>query len=68
MPPTKTMSLRTKAVLINSSIMLGLLFEYWTGKPLVAVVIAGILLFVVANLVMMFAARKRDEAKNRSDL
>ena len=64
MPPAKTMSVRTKAVLINSSIMVGLLFEYRTGKPLVAVVIAGILLFVVASLGMMFAARKRDEAKN----
>ncbi len=58
------MTPRLKGILINSSILAALLFEYWTGKPLVAVIIAGILLFVVANLAMMFAARKRNAAKN----
>ena len=58
------MNPRFKAILINSSILAALLFEYWTGKPLVAVIIAGVLLFVVANLALMFAARKRNAAKN----
>lgn len=53
------MTPRNKAILTNSSILAALLFEFWTGKPLLAVVIAGILLFVVANLVMLFAARKQ---------
>jgi hypothetical protein len=58
------MTPRFKAVVINASILAGLLFEYWTGKPLVAILIAGILLFVVANITMMFAARRRNAAKN----
>jgi hypothetical protein len=58
------MTPRFKAVVINASILDGLLFEYWTGKPLVAILIAGILLFVVANITMMFAARRRNAAKN----
>jgi hypothetical protein len=58
MPP------RSKAILINCSILVGLIFEYWTGKPLLAIVIAGTLLLVVANLAMMLAARRRASAKN----
>jgi hypothetical protein len=53
------MTLRSKAILINSSILVALLFEYWAGKPVVAVVLAGMLLLVVANLVMLFVARKQ---------
>jgi hypothetical protein len=58
------MTPRNKAILINSSILVGLLFEYWIGKPLFAIVITGTLLLVVANLAMVISARKQASTKN----
>ncbi|MBN9615201.1 MAG: hypothetical protein BGO25_09925 [Acidobacteriales bacterium 59-55] len=50
---------KAKAILINSSIVAALIYQYWKGTPFSIIVITGILLLVVANLSMMFAAKKR---------
>jgi hypothetical protein len=54
------MPTRTRTILINASIVVGLAFEYWKGKPIIAIAISGILLFAVANLVIAISARRRN--------
>lgn len=53
------MNLRAKAILINCSLIVGLAYQYWKGSPLLSIAIAGILLFIVANLMLMFASNKQ---------
>jgi hypothetical protein len=58
------MSVRTRTILTNASIAVGLAFEYWKGRPAIAILIAGILLFTVANVVLVIATRKRNATNN----
>ena len=43
-----------KAIYINSALALGLGLEFYRGRPLVVVGITGVLLFTVANLILIF--------------
>jgi hypothetical protein len=54
------MPTRTKAILINASIAVGLVFEYVKGKPVAAILIAGAVLFAVANVVVAISVKKRN--------
>jgi hypothetical protein len=54
-----SMTPKAKSILINCSIVAALIYQYWKGTPFFIIAITGILLLVVANLMMMFAARKR---------
>jgi hypothetical protein len=56
------MSLKTKAILINCSVIVALVYKYWTGTPFFIIAITGIFLLVLANLLMIFAAKKRTDA------
>ena len=58
------MPTRTKALLINCSVIVGLIYKYWTGTPLFIIAITGIFLLVLANLLMMFATKKRTNPTN----
>jgi hypothetical protein len=58
------LSLRTKTILVNASIAVGLAFEYWKGRPTIAIVIAGLLLFTVANVVIVISTRKQNATNN----
>jgi hypothetical protein len=58
------MSVRTRTILANASITVGLAFEYWKGRPAIAIVIAGILLFTVANIVIVISTKKRNATNN----
>ena len=53
------MNPRTKAVLINVCIATGLLIMFYRGSPIASIAIAGVLLFVVANVLMVMKAKKR---------
>jgi uncharacterized membrane protein len=53
-----------KAVLINCGIAAALMYRYWTGTPLLIVVIAAVVLFPFANVLMVIAANQRP---NRSE-
>jgi hypothetical protein len=64
MPPANTMSLRAKAILMNASIVTGLVLEYFKHQPLLSIAVAGVLLLVVANLALMFVARKQAAERN----
>ena len=58
------MSVRTRTILANASIAVGLAFEYWKGRPTIAIAIAGILLFTVANIVIVMSTKKRNATNN----
>ena len=53
------MTPRTKVIVINCSMITALIYKYWTGTPFFIIAIAAIFLLVLANLLMMFAAKKR---------
>ncbi|HEX4577555.1 MAG TPA: hypothetical protein VH117_09400 [Edaphobacter sp.] len=50
---------KIKAVLINCGIAAALIYRYWTGTPLLIIVIIGIFLFPFANILMALAARQQ---------
>lgn len=52
------MNLRTKAILINASMVATLLFEYRKGSRLLSLAIAGVLVFAVVNIMMFISAKK----------
>ncbi len=47
----------TKAVCINCAIAVGLLLELYWGRPLYVVGILGVVLFAVANLILVFSKK-----------
>jgi len=47
----------TKAVYINCAIAVGLLLELHWGRPLYVVGITGVVLFAVANLILIFSKK-----------
>jgi hypothetical protein len=63
MQPEKPMSVRSKAILMNAAIMTGLILQHRRGAPLFVVAASGIFIFVIANLLMIFAAKKRTVAR-----
>jgi hypothetical protein len=50
---------RTKAVLINVCIVGTLIWCYYSGYPLIAIVISGFVLLTIANVLMYVKHRKR---------
>jgi len=53
-----TLWFRVKATLINCGIAAALIYRYWTGTPLLVIVIVGIFLFPFANFLMILAAKQ----------
>jgi len=54
-----TLWFRIKAILINCGIAAALIYRYWTGTPLLIIVIVAVLLFPFANVLMALAARQQ---------
>lgn len=50
---------RIKAILINCGIAGALIYRYWTGTPLLVILIVGLILFVFANVLMIIAAEQQ---------
>jgi len=42
---------------MNCAVAVALVYKLWRGAPAVVVVIAGILMFTLVNLIMLFNAR-----------
>ncbi len=61
---TTPMNDRTKAIMVNCSIVIALLYLHWQGTPLFFLAISGILVFVPLNLWLIFAAKKRPTSTN----
>lgn len=55
---------RTKAIMVNCSIAIALLYLHWQGTPLFFLTISGILVFALLNLWLIFAAKKRSTSTN----
>jgi hypothetical protein len=53
------MSGRNKAVLINVCIVGTLVWYYYSGYPLIAIVISGFVLLTIANVLMYVKHRRR---------
>ena len=53
-----TWRFRIKAILINCGIAGALIYRYWTGTRLLTIVIAGLIIFVFANVLMVLAAEQ----------
>ena len=53
------MSTRMQAVLLNCGILAGLGIEYWKGSTLMVIFITWLLLFIVANLLLMFKVKSK---------
>ena len=49
---------RIKAILINCGIAGALIYRYWTGTQLLTIVITGVIVFVLANVLMILAAEQ----------
>lgn len=49
----------TKAICINFGIAVGLVLELYWGRPLYVVGITGVVLFAVANLMLVFSKKTR---------
>jgi hypothetical protein len=52
-----------KAVLINCGIAAALMYRYWTGTPLIVIATVAVVLFPLANVLMVIAANQQ---QNRS--
>ena len=53
-----TWQFRLRAILINCGIAAALICRYWTGTPLLIIVVLGFFLFIFANALMLIAAKQ----------
>jgi ABC-type multidrug transport system permease subunit len=58
----KKMKLQNQIVLVNASILAGLVFGYFRGAPIFAIVVSGVVLLLLANVIFFIRVRK---AKNK---
>jgi hypothetical protein len=58
------MPFKKQVVLVNLSIASGLLLMFFLGRGLLAITIAGVLLFVLANVI--FAIRSQEQRRKNS--
>jgi hypothetical protein len=65
MQRASTMNYRNKAVLMNLAILIGLIIQYLKGTSLNIVALSGIVIFIFANLLMIFVAKKQTAAKTK---
>jgi hypothetical protein len=54
------MDVRTKTILMNVAVLTALAYQYWKGTPLLIIVLTGIFMLILVNLLMIFAAKKKD--------
>lgn len=55
----------TKAIYINFGVAVGLLLELSWGRPLYVVGITGVVLFAVANLILVFSRKAHGDSGER---
>jgi uncharacterized membrane protein len=55
---------RIKAILINCGIAAALIYRYWTGTPLLVILIVGLIFFVFANVLIVIAAEQQSTRKH----
>ncbi len=60
MPPTRSdTDFRNKVLIVNSSIFVALLIQFWRGRPLAAILLTGVVMVVLVNAVLMLAGKPR---------
>jgi hypothetical protein len=58
-----TLWFRIKAILINCGIAAALIYRCWTGTPLLIIVMIGVILFPLANVLMVIAAKQQSKSR-----
>ena len=53
------LKLRIQISIVNALILAGLAYKYFSGSPLRAIVITGILLLAMANLIFFVRSREK---------
>jgi hypothetical protein len=57
------MNPNTRVLLVNLSIVAGLVVSYLTSQPVGIIIIVGALLLAMANILMYFKYEKKDQAE-----
>lgn len=57
---------RVKVALINCGIAAALIYRYWTGTPLLIILIIGTVVFIFANVLMVIAQEQSSKNKQPS--
>lgn len=50
---TGKMKLRTQILLVNAGILAGLVWEYFRGTRILAILVTGVLLLLMANIIFL---------------
>ncbi|MDQ2832952.1 MAG: hypothetical protein M3Y50_04255 [Acidobacteriota bacterium] len=58
------MSVRTKCILMNAAIVVGLAYKLWKGVPVAIDLVTGLIMFSLVNLILFLAARKSTVPKS----
>ncbi len=53
------MTLRTRAILMNAAIVTGLIIQCFRGARPIVVAASGVFILVIANSIMIFAAKRK---------
>ena len=57
----KKMKLQNQILIVNAAILGGLVFEYFRGSPIFAIVVSGVFLLLLANVIFFVRLQR---AKN----
>jgi hypothetical protein len=57
----KKMKLQNQILIVNASILAGLILEYFRGAPIIAIVVTGVFLLMLVNVIFYIRLQK---AKN----
>ncbi|MDE3201879.1 MAG: hypothetical protein KGN79_13270 [Acidobacteriota bacterium] len=58
----KKMSLPNRILLINVAVIAGLVYQYFRGAPMIALVVSAVILLTLVNLIFLFQIRKAKSA------
>lgn len=57
------MDFRSKVILVNAGILVGLVLQLVRGRPVPAILLAGLVLVLVFNGIMFFSSRTRTASR-----
>ncbi|MGA3136146.1 MAG: hypothetical protein ABSC88_09155 [Terracidiphilus sp.] len=52
------MKLQNQILIVNAAILGGLVFEYFRGSPIVAIMVSGVFLLLLANVIFFIRLQK----------
>jgi hypothetical protein len=55
---SEPMNARTKLILMNCAVAVGLIYRWWKGAPLVGLAITALIMFSLVNVLIVFTQKK----------